>query len=101
MGPTDAAQRLCAVSGIGPWTAAKVTGAVLGDPDAVVTGDFHLPHAVTWALAGEPRGDDDRMVELLAEFGGQRGRVMRLIAAAGIRPPAVTNRRRIHYIHAH
>lgn len=97
----DAARRLVSLSGVGPWTVAIVLDAVFGDPDAVVVGDFHLPHAVTWALAGEPRGDDVRMLELLAEFQGQRGRVMRLIAAAGMRPPATTHRRRIHRIAAH
>jgi 3-methyladenine DNA glycosylase/8-oxoguanine DNA glycosylase len=99
--PAEADRKLRTVPGIGPWTSAIVTGAAHGDPDAVVVGDFHLPHAVTWALAGEPRGDDARMLELLAEFPGQRGRVMRLIAAAGLRPPATTHRRRIHHIAAH
>jgi 3-methyladenine DNA glycosylase/8-oxoguanine DNA glycosylase len=97
----EAATRLRSLQGVGPWTTAIVLDAAFGDPDAVVVGDFHLPHAVTWALAGEARGDDDRMLELLAEFPGQRGRVMRLIAAAGLRPPATTNRRRIHRIEAH
>lgn len=99
--PVEATRRLCSIPGIGPWTAAIVTGAALGDPDAVVVGDFNLPHAVTWALAGEPRGDDTRMLELLSEFKGQRGRVMRLIAASGMRPPLTTNRWRIHHIAAH
>jgi 3-methyladenine DNA glycosylase/8-oxoguanine DNA glycosylase len=101
MDPLAAAQRLRSVTGIGPWTVGHVTAAALGDPDAVIVGDFHLPHTVTWVLAGEPRGSDERMLELLSEFPGQRGRVMRLIASAGIRPPATTNRRRIHHIEAH
>ena len=37
----------------------------VGDPDAVSVGDYHLPNQVAWALAGEPRGDDARMLELL------------------------------------
>ena len=97
----EAARRLRSVPGIGPWTAGLVLDAVFGDPDAVVVGDFHLPHAVTWTLAGEPRGSDERMLELLAEFEGQRGRVMRLIAASGSRPPLTTNRWRIHEIATH
>jgi 3-methyladenine DNA glycosylase/8-oxoguanine DNA glycosylase len=101
MTPADARRRLMSIPGIGAWTAAIVTGTALGDPDAVVVGDFHLPHSVTWALAREPRGDDERMLELLAQFPGQRGRVMRLIAAAGLHPPARIHRRRIHHIHAH
>ena len=101
LAPAEAARRLRTISGIGPWTVGCVVGATHGDPDAVVVGDFHLPHAVTWALAGEPRGDDARMLELLAQFPGQRGRVVRLIVAAGLRPPTTTYRRRIHRIAAH
>ncbi|MBF8290351.1 MAG: hypothetical protein HW391_1319, partial [Chloroflexi bacterium] len=51
--------------GIGAWTAAEVTLRALGDPDAVSVGDFHLKNLVSFALAGEPRGTDDRMLELL------------------------------------
>ncbi|HXF37336.1 MAG TPA: DNA-3-methyladenine glycosylase 2 family protein [Actinomycetota bacterium] len=83
----DASQRLRAFPGIGPWTAARVAYAALGDADAVPVGDFHLPHAVAWLLAGRPRGDDDLMLELLAPFAGHRGRVLRLLIAAGIRAP--------------
>jgi hypothetical protein len=32
-----------------------VAQVVLGDPDVVITGDYHLPHLVAWNLAGEPR----------------------------------------------
>jgi 3-methyladenine DNA glycosylase/8-oxoguanine DNA glycosylase len=101
MTPQAAARRLRAIPGVGPWTVAHVTGAALGDADAVVVGDFHLPHALTWALAGEERGSDERMLELLADFPQHRGRVMRLVAAAGLRPPPRTNRRRLHHIEAH
>jgi 3-methyladenine DNA glycosylase/8-oxoguanine DNA glycosylase len=59
----------------------------LGDPDAVSVGDFHLAHAVCWALAGEPRGTDGRMLELLAPYAGHRARVIRLVEAAGIQAP--------------
>jgi 3-methyladenine DNA glycosylase/8-oxoguanine DNA glycosylase len=60
----------------------------LGDPDAVSVGDFHLPNLVSFALAGEPRGTDARMLELLEPYRGQRGRVIRLLEASGIWPPA-------------
>lgn len=101
LAPDDAAARLRTFPGVGPWTVAHVLGAAFGDADAVIVGDFHLPHAVTWVLAGEPRGDDERMLELLAQFEGHRGRVMRLIAASGSRPPQTTPRRRIHHIAHH
>lgn len=89
----DAYARLLAVPGIGPWTAASTLGPVLGDPDAVVVGDYHLPHAVAWALAGEARATDERMLELLAPYAGQRARVVRLLLAAGARAPAFGPRR--------
>jgi 3-methyladenine DNA glycosylase/8-oxoguanine DNA glycosylase len=73
--------------GIGPWTAAEVGIRVLGDPDAVSVGDFHLPNLVAWALAHEPRGTDERMLELLAPYRGQRGRVLRLLELSGVRAP--------------
>jgi 3-methyladenine DNA glycosylase/8-oxoguanine DNA glycosylase len=79
MGPDDARRRLTALPGIGPWTAAEVGMVALGDADAVSVGDYHLPHQVAWALAGEPRADDARMLELLEPYRGQRGRVIRLI----------------------
>ncbi|WP_240942035.1 DNA-3-methyladenine glycosylase family protein [Planosporangium thailandense] len=83
----DATRRLVSLPGIGPWTAAEVVRASHGDPDAVSVGDYHLPNFVAWALAGEPRADDRRMLELLEPFRGHRGRVCRLIVAAGIGAP--------------
>jgi endonuclease III len=84
----SAYRRLTALPGLGPWTAAEVAMRALGDPDAVSVGDFHLPHVVAFALAGEPRATDERMLELLEPYRGQRGRVIRLLEASGIRPPA-------------
>ncbi|HEY7876562.1 MAG TPA: DNA-3-methyladenine glycosylase 2 family protein [Actinomycetota bacterium] len=83
----DAHKRLLSIPGIGPWTVAEVAGRAWGDPDAVSLGDYHLPHLVSWVLAGEPRGDDDRMLELLEPYRGQRGRVIRLLEAGAPRPP--------------
>ena len=65
--------------GIGPWTSASALLVARGDTDAVPVGDFHLPNIVSWALAGEARGTDERMLELLAPYAGQRGRVVRLL----------------------
>ncbi len=84
----DAYRRLTALPGLGPWTAAEVALRALGDPDAVSIGDFHLPNLVAYALAGERRATDARMLELLEPYRGQRGRVIRLLEASGIRPPA-------------
>ena len=86
--PADAARaRLESIPGIGPWTAAEATRAAFGDPDAVSVGDAHLPDLVAWALAGQPRADDARMLELLEPYRGQRARVVRLLEVAGIKIP--------------
>jgi 3-methyladenine DNA glycosylase/8-oxoguanine DNA glycosylase len=87
MDPVAATRRLRALPGIGAWTAAEVSLVALGDADAVSVGDYHLPHHVAWALAGEPRGDDRRMLELLEPYRGHRGRVIRLLVAGHPGPP--------------
>lgn len=79
--------RLQHIRGIGPWTAGYIRAVTFGDPDAIVTGDFGMPSMVSWALAGEPRGDDVRMVELLEPFTGHRWRIVRLLMAAGLVAP--------------
>ena len=83
----DAHARLMAVPGIGPWTAAEVAVRALGDDDAVSVGDFHLKNLVAFALAGETRGTDERMLELLEPYRGQRARVIRLLELSGLRAP--------------
>jgi 3-methyladenine DNA glycosylase/8-oxoguanine DNA glycosylase len=95
----DVAAKLRLVRGVGPWTVGSVLGPACGDDDAVPVGDYHLPSMVSWNLAGEPRGTDDRMLELLEPFRGQRGRVLRLLVRAGRRPPAFGPRRRILPMH--
>jgi 3-methyladenine DNA glycosylase/8-oxoguanine DNA glycosylase len=83
----EAYARLQAVPGIGPWTAAEVAVRALGDVDAVSVGDFHIPSLVTWTLAGEPRGTDARMLELLEPYRGRRALVVRLLELSGARLP--------------
>lgn len=85
--PAEAAARLLAVPGIGPWTVAEVTRLAYADPDAVSVGDYHLPSLVAWIFTGERRGDDARMLELLEPYRGQRGRVVRLLEVSGQHPP--------------
>lgn len=80
--------RLLALPGIGPWTAEYTAAVAFGDVDAVPVGDFHLPNAVAWVLAGEARGSDERMLELLEPYRGQRWRALRLIKSSGVRAPA-------------
>ena len=83
----DAYDRITAIRGVGPWSAAWVGLQALGDADAVLVGDYHIPNTVAWALAGEDRADDDRMLELLEPFRPHRGRVIQLLKAAGITAP--------------
>ncbi len=83
----EATRRLRSLPGIGPWTAAEVVRSAFGDPDAVSVGDYHIPNIVAWALAGEPRGSDERMLELLAPYAGQRGRVQRLLEVGRVTAP--------------
>lgn len=84
---TDASW-LAKLPGIGPWTLGEVGRLAFGDPDAISVGDAHLPDIVCWALAQEPRGTDERMLELLEPYRGQLGRVEVLLEASGITPPA-------------
>lgn len=83
----EAWRRLSSLPGIGPWTVAEVLRPALGDPDAVSIGDWHVPNTVAWALAGEPRATDERMLELLEPYRGQRGRVQRLLEVGRITAP--------------
>jgi 3-methyladenine DNA glycosylase/8-oxoguanine DNA glycosylase len=86
MTPEDAQRRLQAVPGIGPWTAAEVVQRALGAPDAVSVGDYHLPTVVGWALVG--RGlDEGGMLTALGPYKPHRQRAIRLVEAAGVRPP--------------
>jgi len=77
---------LQALPGVGPWVSAVVRLTVLGDPDAVPLGDPRLPNMVAMTLAGERRASPERMLELLAPYAGQRGRVARLAKAVGPKP---------------
>ena len=96
----EAYSRLTAVPGIGPWTAAEVGVRALGDADAVSVGDFHLPNLVAFALAGEPRATDARMLELLEPYRGRRALAVRLLELSGISAPRYGPRLPIHRIHS-
>ncbi|WP_369373078.1 DNA-3-methyladenine glycosylase [Promicromonospora sp. Populi] len=78
----EARARLEKVQGVGVWTSAEVAQRAFGDADAVSVGDFHLPAAVGWALAGE-RTDDAGMLRLLAPYAPHRYRVVRLLSLDG------------------
>ena len=83
--PSDEAlARLGSVTGVGPWTRACLAAMTWGDADAVITGDSGIPSLITSTLAGERRGDDARMLELLEAYRPHRYRVLRLAFAARI-----------------
>lgn len=87
MQPDPARKRLQAVRGIGPWTAEFVMGSAYGDKDAVTPGDYHLPNMISFALAGEPRGDDGRMFELLEPYRPERRRIVVALKIEGAQAP--------------
>lgn len=82
----ELAQVLAGIPGVGPWTVAETLQRYCGHPDAVSVGDYHLAHHLTYAFDGV-RGDDHRMLELLAPYAGHRQRVVSLIKATGIHEP--------------
>lgn len=84
-----AVARLCAIPGIGPWTAAETLQRSNGAADALTVGDLHLPGIVGYALTGRRGCDDDGMLELLAPYAaqGQRHRAARLLLTTGRIPP--------------
>ena len=43
--PAESLEWLQRLPGVGPWTAARTTGAAAGDPDAVPVGDLHVPRS--------------------------------------------------------
>lgn len=92
--PLDEVRKLLrAIPRTGVWTAESVLGYGFGDPDAVPLGDVHLPHMVSFALADEPFTSDDRMVELLEPYRGQRFRVLRTLILAAPRRPYLDKHR--------
>lgn len=93
MGRAEAEARLLAFPGVGPWTAQYVMGFARGEADAVPLGDYDLPRLVGSVLAGEPRCDDARMVELLEPYRGHRFRVIRLLQESGLPTPRFGPRR--------
>lgn len=93
--PSAALRRLCIeVPRYGPWTRALVEAEALGNPDAVAVGDFHLKNVVAHALSGRARGTDQEMLDALAPYAGQRGRVLMWLALGGIVAPKFGPRRR-------
>jgi 3-methyladenine DNA glycosylase/8-oxoguanine DNA glycosylase len=89
---------LMSLPGVGPWSAAEVSAIAHGDRDVVSIGDYHLPHQVSWALAGEVRGTDERMLQLLEPYRGHRARVIRLLTLGGIHAPRFGPRIRLRRI---
>jgi len=100
MDPVEARRLLMTLPGIGPWSAAEVSAVAYGDRDVVSLGDYHLPHQVAWGLAGEVRGSEARMLELLEPYRGHRARVIRLLTLGGIQAPRFGPRMRLRRIAA-
>ena len=93
--PVAAAEKLALLPGIGQWTIGSALASALADPDSVSVGDYHLKNIVGHALANRARSTDAQMLELLEPYRGQRGRVVRLLLAAGHRAPKFGPRQRV------
>ena len=79
--------RLASIRGVGPWTVEHCLGFSLCADDVVPLGDYQLPHTVCWALAGEARGTDARMLTLLEPWAGARWSVLRLLFSGNVKVP--------------
>jgi len=95
LAPPAAAAKLALLPGIGGWTIGSALGSALADPDSVAVGDYHLKNIVGHALGGRARSTDEQMLELLEPYRGQRGRVVRLLLAAGHSAPKFGPRQRV------
>ena len=84
--PPEAVEVLAKLPGVGVWTIGLLRAA-LGDEDAVIVGDYHVPNVVAWLLAKEDRATDERMLELLEPYRPHRFRVLALIEAAHLHAP--------------
>ena len=94
-GPDEAARLLKLVRGVGVWTVGCVLAPALGDADAVPVGDYHVKNIVAFNLANEARATDERMLELLEPYAGQRGRVVQAIMRHGVGAPKFGPKQRI------
>ena len=81
------ASRIQKLPQMGPWTTYHALAVSMGEPDVIVTGDYTLPHTVSWALIGKARSTDDEMKRLLEPFKGNRWRLVRLLWALNIAAP--------------
>lgn len=79
--PLDAHARLCAIKGIGPWTADIYLLFCAGHPDIFPAGDIALQHAVGNVLALEERPDAKVTAEIAARWAPWRGIAARLFWA--------------------
>lgn len=93
MPTAEALDRLTALPGLGMWTATSVLTTAGGDPDVVVLRDYGLPTLVNYAFTGRTErippdeGGDALMCAHLAPWAGHRGRIIRLLFAAGVAAP--------------
>src|SRR3546814_3388354 len=52
----QAYERMRAIPGLGPWTVNGAARVALGDPDAIVVGDYWINHTVCSFFTGRARG---------------------------------------------
>ena len=81
MNAEDAHAALCAVHGIGPWTADIVLLFCLGHPDAWPAGDLALQEAARLALNLRSRPDAKKLEKIAERWRPHRGVAARLLWA--------------------
>ena len=98
----DAVSRTCELlgqlHGVGPWTIGFLQGSAMGDPDALVPGDYSFPKQVVYffernEMAADLATDED-MFERLSPYEPYRYYLLSLILKGGPRLPRKGPRRR-------
>lgn len=85
--PESLSEYLLRLPGIGEWTVQHLLGTSCGVADALMPGDYGLPHTVAWFFLGKERSDDAEMFEILERYRGHRFRVINLLWQSGIEAP--------------
>ncbi len=82
------------IPGIGEWSIGFLRGAGLGDPDAVVLGDYSHPKHVSYFFTGNTTAEDKEMLRLLEPYRPHRFYVLALLLKGSPPAPRQGTRRR-------
>jgi DNA-3-methyladenine glycosylase II len=79
LAPEEAIARLCAIKGIGPWTAEVYLLFALGHPDIFPAGDLALKEGVRLAFDLEERPSEKDLIQRAQDWSPHRSAAARLI----------------------